>query len=70
MKQNGEIISLLEFSSKKSTFTVHKCKLLKIQCANHRDDTFEIDQNIEIVDSFKYLGDEFASRGDYLKLCK
>ena len=35
------------------------------------DDTLEtVDQKFEIVDSFWYLGDEFTSRGDYLRLCK
>ena len=43
----------------------------KTQFKNYWDDTLEIgDQNIEIVDSFRYLGDEFTSGGDYLKLCK
>ena len=28
------------------------------------------DQKTDIVDSFGYLGDDFTSRRDYLKLCK
>ena len=61
-KRSNNIVVRIQQQKKFKTFAAHKCELLKIQCTNYRDDTLETgDQKIEIVDSFRYLGDEFTS---------
>ena len=64
-KSNSIIVSVQE--QKKLTFAAEKCKLLKIDCSHYTCDSLYLNQQkMDIVGSFKYLGDEFTSRGDYL----
>ena len=52
------------------TFAADKCKLLKTGSTQYIGDSLYLNQQkIDIVDSFKYLGDEFTSKGDYSVLC-
>ena len=49
---------------------IFRCKLLKIGSAQYTGDSLYLNQQkMDIVDSFKYLGDEFISKGDYSVLC-
>ena len=67
-KSNSIIVSVQE--QKKLTFAADKCKLLKIGCAQYMGDSLYLNQHkMDIVESFKYLGDEFTSKGDYSVLC-
>ena len=66
--RNSIIVSVQE--QKKLTFAVEKCKLLKIGCTQYTCDSLYLNQQkLDIVDSLKYLGDEFISKGDYSVLC-
>ena len=64
-KSNSIIVSVQE--QKKLTFAADKCKSLKIGCAQHTGDSLYLNQQkMDIGDSFKYLGDEFTSKGGLL----
>ena len=67
-KSTSIIVSVQE--QKKLTFAAEKCKLLKIGSTQYTGDSLYLNQQkMDIVDSFKYLGDEFTSKGDYSVLC-
>ena len=67
-KSNSIIISVQQ--QQKLTFAVDKCKLLKIGSTQYTADSLYLNQQkMDIVDSFKYLGDEFTSKGGYSVLC-
>ena len=67
-KSNSIIVSVQE--QKKLAFAAEKCKLLKIGCTQYTGDSLYLNQQKnDIVDSFKYLGDEFTSKEDCYILC-
>ena len=67
-KSNSIIVSVQE--QKKLTFTAKKCKLLKIGSRQYTGDNLYLNQQkMDVLDSFKYLGDEFISKGDCSVLC-
>ena len=61
-KSNSIIVSIQE--QKNLTFAAEKCKLLKIGCTQYTG-LYLDQQKMNILASFKYLGDEFTSKGDY-----
>ena len=71
-RSNDIIVSIQE--QKKSTFAAKKCKILKVGPIKDRDASIYIndinDKKVDIVDEFRYLGDEFTSKGDNSVLCK
>ena len=68
-RSNDIIVSIQE--QKKLTFAVEKCKILKVGPIKDRDASIYInDKKVDIVDEFRYLGDEFTSKGDNSVLCK
>ena len=67
-KSNSIIVSVQE--QKKLTFAAEKCELFKIGSTQYTGDSVYLNQQkMDIVESFKYLGDEFTSKGDYSVLC-
>ena len=52
---------------KKLTSAAENCKLLKIGCTQYTG--LYLNQQVDIVNSFKYLADEFTSKGDHSALC-
>ena len=67
-KSNSIIVSVQE--QKKLAFAAEKCKLLKIGSTQYTGDGLYLyQQKMDIMDSFKYLGHEFTSKGNYSVLC-
>ena len=68
-RSNDIIVSIQE--QKQLTFAAEKWKILKVGPIKDRDASIYInDKKVDIVDEFRYLGDEFTSKGDNSVLCK
>ena len=68
-QSNLVISSILE--RKKLTFAAEKCKILKFGITKSQSSSLAIgNDNFEVVSNFRYLGDEFDSKGSYSVLCK
>ena len=68
-QSNLVISSILEH--KKSTLAAEKCKILQFGITKSHSSSLAIDNdNFEVVSNFRYLGDEFDSKGLYSVLCK
>ena len=65
------LIQIMLFTRQKSkSFAANKCKISKIETSRHTDHSVNIDEHrLDVVDEFRYLGDEFTSKGDNSALC-
>ena len=67
-QSNLVISSILE--RKKLTFAAEKSKILKFGITKSQSSSLAIgNDNFEVVSNFRYLGDEFDSKGSYSVLC-
>ena len=53
---------------KRLKFAHEKCKLLKINTSDQQQNLQVNGQEMEVKDSFRYLGDIFSSKGDSMAL--
>ena len=55
---------------KRISFSFEKCELLKMNSKAKQGNIMVNGENIKTVDTAKYLGDKFNSKGNYTDLCK
>ena len=69
-RQKSNIIVVI-MQQKKLSFAADKCKVSNIGTSGHTDHSVHIDERkLDVVDGFRYLGDEFTSKGDNSVLCE
>ena len=69
--QQGNLVISSILERKKLTFAADEFKILKFGITKSHSSSLAIDNdNFEVVSNFRYLGDEFDSKGSYSVLCK
>ena len=70
LQQSNHVISSI-LEHKKLTFAAVKCKILKLGITKSHSNSLAIsNDNCEVVSNFRYLGNEFDSKGSYSVSCK
>ena len=70
MQQSNHIINFI-LERRKLTFSAEKCKVSKFGFTLSHSCSLAIgNENLEVVNSIRYLVDEFDSKGSYSTLCK